>query len=396
MISDPVPRELGLSQFSFLKYLEEIDYLVHENDPYSGFRSHFFPSHWDVTGPSSEVEVIHRISLGRSSHHSSEPGVSYMQVIVLPKQWVLEKLVLDLVFRSLRTLATRTMGLFSSEFHLGSPDPIMLAPILANRYEKACSWVPALGIADSRVPDPGGSEGLRLDSFVDGETTLMTKKTSGIEQPTGWSEFWVPDPVDANKGIRLVGIVKLSATEFSGMVGAQKEPVFLGVTVWSEDPDLGDIGSLDVDPREGVKAQPLPPSRFSVLHMLPTMTAGDMGLVAMGFETPNPVMLVPASCFLKLVGKMPAMFLPSIQVEMGITDPPTPVFMPRPMLAAGSFGFNSAGSTLSHGYGYGAPEICVIGYGARVLSCIGDGGQAQASGGGVGLCCWQLDWLYMG
>ena len=303
MISVPVPRELGLSQFSFLRYLEEIDYLVHEKDPHSGFRSHFFPSHWDVTGLSSEVEVIHRISLGRSSPQSSEPGVSCMQDIVLPKHWVLEKLVLDLVFRSLRTLATGTMGLFLSEFHLGSPDPIMLAPILANQYEKAYSWVPALGLADSRVPAPGGSEGLRLDSFVDGETTLMTKKTSGIEQPTGWSwitdkvgsEFWVPDPVDANKGIRLVGIMKLSATEFSGMVGAQKDPVFMGVTDWSEAPDLGDIGSLDVDPREGVKAQPLPPSGFSVLLTLPTMTAGEMGLVAMGYETPNPVMPVPAS-----------------------------------------------------------------------------------------------------
>ena len=52
---------------------------------------------------------------------------------------------------------------------------------------------------------------------------------------------------------------------------------------------------------------------------------------------------------------MPAMFLPSIQVVMGITDPPTPVFMHRPTLAAGSFGFNSAGSTLSHGYGSGSP-----------------------------------------
>ena len=41
LISDPVPRELGLFQFSSLRYLEEIDYLVHEKDPHSGFRSHF-------------------------------------------------------------------------------------------------------------------------------------------------------------------------------------------------------------------------------------------------------------------------------------------------------------------------------------------------------------------
>ena len=274
-----------------------------------------------------------------------------MQDIVLPKQWGL-----DLVFRSLRTLATGTMGLFSSAFHLGSPYPSTLAPILAKRYEKACSWVPTLGLADSRVPIPSGSEGLRLDSIVDGETTLMTKKTNWIEQPTEWSwitvkvgsEFWVPDPVDANKGIH---------------------------------------GSLKVDPREGVKAQPLPPSGFSVLLTLPTMSAGEMGLVAMGYETPNPVMPVPAGCFLELVspvsGKLPTMFLPSIRVVMGITAPSTPVVMPRPTLAAGSFGFSSNGSTLSHGYGSGSPELCVVGYGARVLGCIGDGGQAQASGGEV-------------
>ena len=334
LISVADPRELGLSQFSSLSYFEEFDYLVHEKDPNT-----------------SDVEVIHRIFLGRSSPQSSESGVSCMQDIVLPKQWGL-----DLGFRSLRTMATGTMGLFSAGFHLGSPDPITLAPILANSYEKACSWVPALGFADSRVPIPGGSEGLRLDSIVDGEATWMTKKTSWIEQPTGWSlitvkvgsEFWVPDPVDANKGIH---------------------------------------GSLKVDPREGVKAQLLPSSGFSVLITVPTMSAGEMGLVTMGYENPNPVVPVPACCFLEsaspVSGKLPAMFLPSIRVVMGITAPSTPVFMPRTTLEAGSFGFSSDGSTLSHGFSSVSPELCVVGYGARVLGCIGDWGQDQASGGEV-------------
>ena len=85
------------------------------------------------------------------------------------------------------------------------------------------------------------------------------------------------------------------------MVGPQKVPVFMGVADWSEAPDLGDNGSLSVDPREGVKAQPLPLSGFSVLLTLPTLTAREMGLVGMGYETPNPVMPVPAGWFLELV-----------------------------------------------------------------------------------------------
>ena len=60
-----------------------------------------------------------------------------------------------------------------------------------NQFERACSWVPELGLAESRVPNPGDSEGLSRFSIVDGQATLMKKKTSGIEQPIGWSGFSV-------------------------------------------------------------------------------------------------------------------------------------------------------------------------------------------------------------
>ena len=103
-----------------------------------------------------------------------------------------------------------------------------------NQFERACSWVSELGLAESRVPDPGGSKGLSGFSIVDGQATLMKKKTSGIEHPIGWSGFSVnvgskrgyfPDLVDANNGIQLVGILKLLATEISGRAGTQKVQV---------------------------------------------------------------------------------------------------------------------------------------------------------------------------
>ena len=178
---------------------------------------------------------------------------------------------------------------------------------------------------------------------------------------------------------------------------------------------VGDDDSLSLDPREGIKAMPLPPSGFFDLLTLLTMTTGETGLVAMWSESPNPVLPVPSGCFLEMVkdfgygpnwvwcrrhvlvspvsGKLSAMILLSIQVAMGITASPTiamarswvpdPVFKPMPTPATGSIGFSSAGSTLSHGYVSGSPEPCVVCFGARVLGFIGDGGHAQARSGEV-------------
>ena len=115
-------RELGFSQISSLRCLEEIDSLFHKKDsiPHSEFRSHFFPSHRDA-GLSSVVDVIHRVFLARGSPQISEPGVSCMQDIVLPMQWVP-----DLFFSSLRAPRRELWGHFSSGSPFGSLDPIML------------------------------------------------------------------------------------------------------------------------------------------------------------------------------------------------------------------------------------------------------------------------------
>ena len=69
-------------------------------------------------------------------------------------------------------------------------------------------------------------------------------------------------------------------------------------STWSSS-TVGDNGRLSVDPREGVKAMPLPPSGFSDLLTLPTMMTGETGLVAMGSESPN--LSVPSGCFLELI-----------------------------------------------------------------------------------------------
>ena len=64
---------------------------------------------------------------------------------------------------------------------------------------------------------------------------------------------------------------------------------------------VGDNGSLSANPREGVKEMPLPPSGFSDLFTLPTMMTEETGLVAMGSESPNPVLPVPSGCFLEMI-----------------------------------------------------------------------------------------------
>ena len=65
-VSNPFARELGLSQISSLRCLEEIDSLCHKKDPILlfGFRSQFFPVHRDAAGLSSVVDVTHRVFLG--------------------------------------------------------------------------------------------------------------------------------------------------------------------------------------------------------------------------------------------------------------------------------------------------------------------------------------------
>ena len=161
LISDPVPRELGLSQFSSLRYLEEIDYLVLEKDPrrtvgevrsVPSFIDRGFvemaplPFHTNLAfavltraslepgGCSMSVFVIYKSGAPDPRFHSipsptpaewsmglllsTDPGGGFLMEFEIPKSWVP-----DLILLPTASPTLGSMDLLSNGFDSGSTDP---------------------------------------------------------------------------------------------------------------------------------------------------------------------------------------------------------------------------------------------------------------------------------
>ena len=143
-------------------------------------------------------------------------------------------------------------------------------------------------LAESRVPDPGGSEGLSGFSIVDGQATMMKKKTSGIEDPIGWSGFSVnvgsergyfPDLVDANNGIHSHGRCRFQADLVSTPVArsSSAQSMLTPATRF-----LGLISSSD--PAGNIKSVPIP-----------TLSTGSLRLISFGSDFGSLVLSVGSS-----------------------------------------------------------------------------------------------------